>query len=124
VIHQRAAHRLRGDGEEVRAVLPVGGALVDQAEEGLVDQGRGLERVPAPLVAQERRGQSVKVLVDDREDPLDSAAVASGQFGEELGDLPWHEMGQTPGVPRAGPPRMSGIVRGNRQNPVPGRAGL
>src|ERR1051326_3917772 len=44
VIHQDAAHQLRGNADEVSAVSPVD-ALVNQPQEGFIDQGRGLQRV-------------------------------------------------------------------------------
>jgi hypothetical protein len=44
VLDQHLAHGARGGGEEVRAVLPVDLARVDQLEVGLVDQRGRLQR--------------------------------------------------------------------------------
>lgn len=48
-VHEDAAHLARGDGEEVRAVLPVDPAHVDHAQIDLVDQRVRLERVAGIL---------------------------------------------------------------------------
>jgi hypothetical protein len=42
VVNEYAAHHLRGDGEEVGAVLPAHLRLVNEAQVGVVDEGRGL----------------------------------------------------------------------------------
>ncbi len=42
-IDEDAAHEEGGDGEEVRAVLPGDGGLVEEAEVGFMDEGGGLE---------------------------------------------------------------------------------
>ena len=47
VIDQGAAHHVRGDGEEVRAVLPLHAALIDQLEVHVVHQDRALQGVLA-----------------------------------------------------------------------------
>ena len=46
VVGQDAPHHLRGDAEEVCAVLPVDVALADQAQERFVDEVVSLERLP------------------------------------------------------------------------------
>ena len=45
VVHEDAPHHLGRHGEELRAILPVGVSLVDQAEVRLVDQGGRLQEV-------------------------------------------------------------------------------
>jgi hypothetical protein len=45
VVHENAPHHLRSHTEELRAVVPLGAALVDEPEIRLVDERRGLERV-------------------------------------------------------------------------------
>ena len=52
VVNEDAAHGLRRDPEEVRAVLPLDLALVDELEVRLVDEGRGLEGVVGALAPQ------------------------------------------------------------------------
>src|SRR5262249_998237 len=58
LLNQDAAHGLGGSGEEVAAAVPALGLLrIDQPEVGLVDQGRGLERLPGLLLGQPLRRQ-------------------------------------------------------------------
>lgn len=52
MIHEDAAHHFGGDGQKVRAALPVNAAMVDEPQIGLVNKRRRLERVVAPLPAQ------------------------------------------------------------------------
>jgi hypothetical protein len=49
VIDQESAHRLRAQRQAVCASLPSHRAIVLQAHPRLVDEGRGLKRVVAPL---------------------------------------------------------------------------
>ena len=73
MVHQDAPHHLRGDGEELAPVLPGGRALAEQAEVGLVHEGRGLQRVARPLATQAVRRPPPQLLVDQRKE-----AVAGG----------------------------------------------
>ena len=43
-VHQDPTHQPRRNGEEVRAILPLHAADVDQPQVGLVDEGSGLEQ--------------------------------------------------------------------------------
>jgi hypothetical protein len=68
VLDEEAAHGLGGGGEELAAAVPVSvGRLADQAQVRLVDQRRGLERLPGCLVPQPVRGQAAQVVVDQLE---------------------------------------------------------
>ena len=49
VIDQDAPHQVRGDGKELRAVLPLDLALVDELQIRLVDQGGGRQGVIGPF---------------------------------------------------------------------------
>jgi hypothetical protein len=51
VVAQHPAHDARGDAEEVRAALPVNLLLLDEAEVGFVDEGRGLDGGAGALAA-------------------------------------------------------------------------
>ena len=65
MIDQDAAHGLGRGGEEVAAAVPVLGLLdVHESEVGLVDQGRGLERLPGRLVGQPLGRQLPQLVVD------------------------------------------------------------
>ena len=43
MIHQNLAHQVGSDAEEVRAAFPIGQALGDQPQVGLVNQGGRLD---------------------------------------------------------------------------------
>ena len=49
VVHEDPAHDLRRDTEEVRAILPIDLALVNEPHVRLMDQGRRLQRVVRAL---------------------------------------------------------------------------
>ena len=70
MIHHDPPHQPRRDGEEMRAVSPARPLLVDQADIGLVDERRRLERVPGALASQLRARQPAQLLVDERHELL------------------------------------------------------
>jgi hypothetical protein len=84
VVDEDAAHGLGRDAEEVRAVLPLHLALVDELEVRLVDEGGGLEGVVGALAPQVARGELMQFAVDEREQVLQRVAVAAAPFQEEL----------------------------------------
>jgi len=67
VIDQDAAHDLRRDAEEVRSILPIGLALIDETDEHLMDKGRRLQRVVGSLLPQLARGHASQLRVDKRQ---------------------------------------------------------
>jgi tRNA A-37 threonylcarbamoyl transferase component Bud32/tetratricopeptide (TPR) repeat protein len=60
VIDENPAHRLRDDGEEVRAIAEMHGRPAEQLQVGLVHQGGGLQGVIRPLFPQMRSGDAAK----------------------------------------------------------------
>ena len=52
MVHEDAAHHFGGDGQEVRAVLPIDPILVDQPQVGFVNERGRLQGVVAPLPTQ------------------------------------------------------------------------
>jgi hypothetical protein len=64
VVYEDLTHQPRGDAEKVRAVLPRY-ALIDQAEICLVNEGRGLQRVPGALAAHVVASQAVQLVVNE-----------------------------------------------------------
>ena len=50
-------------------------ALVDESQVGLVDERRGLQRVPGPLAAQVAVRQEVELPLDQRHEPLERGAI-------------------------------------------------
>lgn len=60
-------HRLGRNTKEVRAVFPVLAGAADQPDVGLIDQGRGLQRVIRLLVAHQTRGDVPQLLINRRQ---------------------------------------------------------
>ena len=85
-IDEDAAHHLRGDAEELRPVVP-GGALIDQPQVGLVDEGGRLQGVALALAPQMGRGPAAKLLVDQRHEPIARARVAVAPRVEKRCDV-------------------------------------
>ena len=83
VVYEYAAHHLRGDAEEVRAVLPLNLRLVYEAHVSLVYERRGLQGVPDALAPQVARRELAKLAVDDGQKLVEDAAVAIRQANEE-----------------------------------------
>jgi hypothetical protein len=87
VVDEDAAHHLRGDAEEVCAVLPLHLRLVDEPHVGFVDERRGLQGVADALLAQVARRQPPQLAVDDGQQVIQNAAVAVGQTDEQSGHI-------------------------------------
>ncbi len=67
-LHQDPAHGLGRCGEEVAAMVPVLVLVVpDQPQIGLVNQGSRLKRLAGTFLGQPVRGQSPKLVVDQRQ---------------------------------------------------------
>jgi hypothetical protein len=67
MVEQDAPHRFSRCGEEVASALPAGVPLPDQPQVRLVDQGRGLERLPGLLLGHPLGSQLAQLLVDQRQ---------------------------------------------------------
>jgi hypothetical protein len=87
VVHEDAPHHLRGDAEEVGAVLPLHAALVHQAQVGLVHERRRLERVLRGLAAHRPRRAPPQLGVHLGQQPVASCLIAGPPGDEELGDV-------------------------------------
>ena len=87
VIDEDAAHHLRGDGEEVAAILPVDVALIEQLQVGLVDDGGGLQPVVPPLARELARGQRIELVVDERDQTVERVTAAVTPRVQHLGDF-------------------------------------
>ena len=62
---------MRGDGAEVRAVLPPPRPILHQPQVGLVDQGRRLQRLTGTLATQIRGSEPPQLLVHDRQQRIE-----------------------------------------------------
>jgi hypothetical protein len=76
VVHQDPAHHPRRHGQEVRAVVPLDGGPVDQANERLVDERGRLEAMPHALSGHAAVRDSMEFVMDERNQSLKSALVA------------------------------------------------
>jgi hypothetical protein len=116
VIDQDLAHRLGRGGEEVAAIGDVGqGVTVEESQQGLVDQGTGLESVARPLAAHQPAGRAPQLGVDGPDEPLPGVSAAGAglvehgspvttSFGAQSFPLNSFEMGlgDQPGLSHAG----------------------
>jgi hypothetical protein len=87
VIDEDAAHHLRGHGEEVRAVVPRGAALVDEAEIELVHQRRRLQGVAGALGVQVPLRDRAQRIVDEAEELVACFLAPFIPLTEKLGDF-------------------------------------
>ncbi len=86
-VHQDAPHQLRGHGEEVRAVLPPHAARIDQAQIGLVDERRGLQRVAGTLSRHVAMREPVEFVVHQRHQPIQRLLVSLIPGQQQFSDL-------------------------------------
>jgi hypothetical protein len=82
MIDQHSSDRRRGESEEVGLVVESDVILMDEAEVGLVDQGRRLEGVVRPFLAKERRCHSMEVLVQDFEQAICGTGITLAHAAE------------------------------------------
>src|SRR5688572_18177219 len=87
IVDKDAAHHLRRDGEEVRAVIPFHIPLIDKSQERLVDEGRSLKRVAGPLTVHIVMGQTVELTVDERRHALESGMISIAPIQKQLSYL-------------------------------------
>ncbi len=87
VIDEDAPHHLRGDGEEMSAILPVDVALIEQLHVRLVDDGRGLQASLAPLARELPRRERAQLAMDERDQPLEGFATAVAPRMQYLSDF-------------------------------------
>jgi hypothetical protein len=86
MIDEHAAHQMRGDADEVRAILPGHASGVDQPNERFVDQRRRLQSVTSTLAIHVRASESSQLCLDKRQQALECALVAFAPRPEQLSD--------------------------------------
>jgi hypothetical protein len=74
-LHEDLPHRQRGNGHEVGAVLEVSRALRGRADERLVDERRGLQRLPGTFASDVSGGNPPQLVVHERHQRADVAGV-------------------------------------------------
>src|SRR6185295_20287314 len=72
----------------MRAVLYAHSRVVDKTHVGFVDQGRRLKRVAHSLPSHMISSQAFQLLVDQRDQLIQSGFVSVTPIEEQLGDLP------------------------------------
>lgn len=87
VIDEDATHQAGGHREEVRAILPVDALHVHEPYVRLVHQRRGLKRVTRPLTPHAPFGDAMKLVLDERNEPLERCRVAFPPCDEQRGDV-------------------------------------
>ena len=65
VVDEDPPHDLCGDTKEMRPILPIDLALVDESQVHLVDERRRLQGVARPLVTKLARGNAAQLGVDE-----------------------------------------------------------
>src|SRR5262249_37713342 len=76
-VDEDAAHCAGGDGEKVRAIVPADLRDVDEAQVGLVDECRRLERVAATLASHVVAREAVQLGVDERNQSIECILIAA-----------------------------------------------
>ena len=87
MVHEDATHDAGGDGQEMRAVVPLDRLAVDQANIRLVDERRRLEAMTHALSRHAASRDPVEFLMDERDQSLEGALVALSPFEEQPGDV-------------------------------------
>jgi hypothetical protein len=87
MIDEDATHRLCGDPEEMRAVLPLDPTLIDETQVGFVDERRDLQGVCAILATHRPRGLPVQLVVNTTQQTLADLFVPIPPREEQLGDV-------------------------------------
>ena len=67
VIDQDPAHDLCRDTKEVRSILPIDLALVDESDVRLMNEGRRLQGVVGALAPKLARGNAPELPIDERQ---------------------------------------------------------
>ena len=86
VIEQDAAHLGGRHGQKMSAAFERR-ALVHQLDVGLVNQGRGLQRVLAALAAEVGAGQAMQLVIDQRQKLVDGVFIAAPQIPQQARDF-------------------------------------
>ncbi len=84
MVHQDPPHGLRRDRAEMRPVLSIGLALIDQPQIRLVDQGRAVRAQVRSFLPQQTRGQPAQFLVDEWKQLVRGSPAPGAQVDEQL----------------------------------------
>lgn len=87
VVDQDAPHRLGGDREEMRPILPVAIRLRDQAKVGFVHKRRRLQRMARTLLVHEMGRPAAEFTVNHRHQPRHGVRASGPEFQQKMGDV-------------------------------------
>jgi hypothetical protein len=87
VIDQNPAHDLRGHPQEMRPILPIDLALVDDAQIHLMNQSGRLQGVADSLHPKLARLDAAELRIDDWQQLIERSAVAATPISEERRDV-------------------------------------
>lgn len=87
VINQDSSHGLRGDGEKVRAALPVDISPVNQLQIRFVNQRGGLQGMSLPFLSQKTRGLPMQFRINERQKFIQRFLLAVAPFAQHLRDV-------------------------------------
>ena len=82
-VHEDTAHHSGGHSKEVRAILPLDPADINQAEIGLVHECRGLEHVTGALTCHVALGNPPELVVHERQQFLHRLFASTPPLEEE-----------------------------------------
>jgi hypothetical protein len=80
MIDQNPSHQLRCGSEEVRPAFPFYRAPPNESEVGLMDKCGGLQCVVRPLLAHTTGGEAVKLVIDQRHEPVQGVLITLSDF--------------------------------------------
>jgi hypothetical protein len=86
MIDQDPPHELCGKSYELRTTLPGHIPLIDEAQVGLVNQGRALQRVVRALSTQLPVCKPAQLCINQRHQLAEGTLIARGPVEEELSD--------------------------------------
>jgi hypothetical protein len=87
VIDHDAAHKLRGDGKEMSAVLPLRMSFVRELKVSVIQQRSCLQGMAGSLPAHVMLRQTLKLWLHERDQFLQCAWISVAPLAEQLGDL-------------------------------------
>jgi hypothetical protein len=109
VVDEDTPNGLRGEREEVRAILDGGLAFVGELQPSLVHEIGRLPRMRASFATHRPRGESPQLRVEQRQEPIPGRTVASPQLGQQRADVGRFLHGESPPAPQEAP---AGSARG------------
>src|SRR5262245_30982580 len=87
VIDEDAAHDVRGDTKEMRAILPVDLPLIDEPDEHLMNQGRRLQGVVGALAPKLAGRHTPELPIDQWQQLVERCPVATTPLAEQRRDV-------------------------------------